>query len=246
MATSFTNDHDMKKLIIITPIKDSLETLMHTIDTLRSGTNTIPYYIFDDFSNEETIGWLNENQEKYQLKIVHLSDYTSHPSPNYRLTLNMARKMALEEGAHLAIIESDVIAQPETLEALVELTEQLPDAGLVGSVTTDSYGNINFPYSYVKKSMPEVYQTPRSMSFCCTVLSNDLMKAFDFAELDSSRDWYDVYITKRARQLGFSNYISLKNPVIHKPHGSRPWKMLKYKNPILYYLKKFTQKRDRI
>jgi hypothetical protein len=236
----------MKKLIIITPVKDSLETLQNTVRILRDRVNTTPYYIFDDFSNKETIAWLNENREKYQLEIIHLSDHTTAPSPNYRLTLNMARKMALEQKAHLAIIESDVIAHPETLDALVELTEQLPDAGLVGSVTTDRHGNINFPYSYVKKSMPDVYQTPRSMSFCCTVLSNDLMKAFDFAELDSSRDWYDVYITKRARQLGFNNYISLKNPVIHKPHGSRPWKMLKYKNPVLYYFKKFTQKRDRI
>lgn len=236
----------MNKLIVITPIKDSLETLRHTIKTLRSGAKSTPYYIFDDFSNDETIGWLKQHQEKYQFEIIHLSDHTDEPSPNYRLTLNMARKMALEQNAHLAIIESDVIAEPQTLEALVELTEELPDAGLVGSVTTDSKGRINFPYSYVKKGMPNVYKTPRSMSFCCTVLSNDLMKAFDFAELDSSRDWYDVHITRRARQLGFNNYISLKNPVIHRPHGSRPWKMLKYKNPVLYYLKKFTQKRDRI
>ncbi|GET31942.1 hypothetical protein PbJCM13498_08050 [Prolixibacter bellariivorans] len=236
----------MNKLIVITPIKDSLETLRNTIKALRSGANPTPYYIFDDFSNDETISWLKKHQEKYQFEIIHLSDHTSEPSPNYRLTLNMARKMALEQNAHLAIIESDVIAEPQTLEALLELTEELPDAGLVGSVTTDSNGKINFPYSYVKKGMPDVYQTPRSMSFCCTVLSYDLMKAFDFAELDSSRDWYDVYITKRARQLGFNNYISLKNPVIHRPHGSRPWKMLKYKNPVLYYLKKFTQKRDRI
>ena len=236
----------MKNLIIITPIKDSLETLKSTIKSLRSENTSTPYYIFDDFSNDETIDWLKENQEKYKFEIVHLSDYTSEPSPNYRLTLNMARNMALEQKAHLAIIESDVIVKPETMDALVELTEQLPDAGLVGSVTTDNAGNINFPYNYVKKSMPEVYQTSRSMSFCCTILSNDLMKAFDFAELDNSRDWYDVHITKRARQLSFNNYISLKNPVIHKPHGSRPWKMLKYKNPLLYYFKKLTQHRDRI
>ena len=236
----------MANLIIITPIKNSLETLRRTIKTLRTETQSIPYYIFDDFSNDETIGWLKQNREKYQFEIIHLSDHTNEPSPNYRLTLNMARKMALEQNAHLAIIESDVIAEPQTLDALLKLTEQLPDAGLVGSVTTDSNGKINFPYSYVKKSMPDVYQTSRSMSFCCTILSNDLMKAFDFSELDSSRDWYDVYITKRSRQLGFNNYISLKHPVLHLPHGSRPWKMLKYKNPVLYYFKKFTQKRDRI
>ena len=40
--------------------------------------------------------------------------------------------------------------------------------------------------------------------------------------------------------------LQISNPVLHKPHSSRPWKQLKYKNPLLYYWRKLTQRRDKI
>ena len=39
-------------------------------------------------------------------------------------------------------------------------------------------------------------------------------------------------------------YTSL--PVLHRPHQSRPWKQLKYKNPLKYYWLKFTKGLDKI
>jgi len=35
-------------------------------------------------------------------------------------------------------------------------------------------------------------------------------------------------------------------PVLHLPHSSRPWKMLKYTNPLKYYWKKYTKGLDKI
>jgi len=46
--------------------------------------------------------------------------------------------------------------------------------------------------------------------------------------------------------LGFKNYLMTSLPVLHIPHSSRPWKHLKYTNPLKYYWKKLTEKRDKI
>jgi hypothetical protein len=34
--------------------------------------------------------------------------------------------------------------------------------------------------------------------------------------------------------------------VTHRPHASRPWKQLKYKNPLKYYWLKLTKGLDKI
>jgi hypothetical protein len=40
--------------------------------------------------------------------------------------------------------------------------------------------------------------------------------------------------------------VVFESPVIHKPHSSRPWKLLKYSNPLSYYLQKLLKRRDKI
>ncbi|EPR69845.1 hypothetical protein ADICYQ_1179 [Cyclobacterium qasimii M12-11B] len=46
--------------------------------------------------------------------------------------------------------------------------------------------------------------------------------------------------------MGFENYILPDLPVWHRPHASRPWKQLKYKNPVLYYFRKWFLGKDKI
>lgn len=155
--------------------------------------------------------------------------------------------MSLKKNAHLLIIESDVIVGPETINGLNRLADKLPDAGLIGSVTVDHDGKVNFPYLYaLTDGKTGTYVSEHSISFCCTLLTNKFLQKFDFNELSETLDWFDVPITRKSRAIGFKNYISKDLPVFHQPHGSRPWKMLKYKNPILYYLKKFIFRHDRI
>jgi GT2 family glycosyltransferase len=159
----------------------------------------------------------------------------------------MAREMSLKKNAHLIIIESDVIVGDNTINGLNRLADEFPDAGLIGSVTVDSTGNVNFPYLYAATDNKKgTYLSEHSISFCCTLLTNRFLQNFDFNELSETLDWFDVPITRKSRALGFKNYISKDLPVFHQPHGSRPWKMLKYKNPVLYYFKKFIFRRDRI
>lgn len=217
------------------------------IHLLRSGNQEIPYYIFDDYSSRETKRWLEANASKYSYKIIHLSKHIKKSPPNYRTTLIMARKLALENDTHLAIVESDVYASSETIIELNRLADELPDAGMVGAVTVDASGEINFPYNFATAiDKPLIFASAKSVSFCCTILTKSLLEKFDFKDLPISNDWFDVYISKKSRQMGFSNYVVKSLPVLHKPHSSRPWKHLKYTNPLLYYAKKIISRRDRI
>lgn len=217
------------------------------ISSLRANSQDIPYFIFDDFSSKETRRWLEENSTKYGYQVIGLEKHTKKSSPNYRTTLILAQKIALEKGCHLAIVESDVFATHETILGLNKLADELADAGLVGSVTVDTAGEINFPYTFATAiDKPTIFASAKSVSFCCTVLSLRMLEKFDFNELPQNMDWFDVFISRKSRQLGLSNYVVKNLPVVHKPHSSRPWKHLKYKNPVLYYLKKIIKHRDRI
>lgn len=217
------------------------------ISSLRANSLDIPYFIFDDFSSKETRRWLEENSGKYGYQVIGLEKHTKKSSPNYRTTLILAQKIALQNGCHLAIVESDVFANHETILGLNKLADELADAGLVGSVTVDAAGEINFPYAFATAiDKPTIFASAKSVSFCCTVLSLRMLEKFDFNELPQNMDWFDVFISRKSRQLGLSNYVVKNLPVVHKPHSSRPWKHLKYKNPILYYLKKIIMHRDRI
>ena len=116
---------------------------------------------------------------------------------------------------------------------------------MVAAVTTDEQGVINFPYDYAKGRTQDGVCKKR-FSFCCTLLTNELLQAYDFELLDPEKNWYDVPISRMSRQLGMDNILQVCNPVVHIPHSSRPWKQLKYTNPLLYYWRKFTQHRDKI
>ena len=169
---------------------------------------------------------------------------TDHPSPNYRLTLQDAQRRALEAGAHLVIVESDVTVRPDTLARLQAAAAD--GVGMVAAVTVDTDGHVNFPYLYARRLRGTAVDTTKRLSFCCTLLTNALLRAYSFDQLDPTKQWYDVAISHRSITLGFRNRLLLDTQVLHQPHSSRPWKQLKYTNPLRYYWQKLTQKRDRI
>lgn len=233
-------------MIVISPVKNSLETTKETIKHIFEADGQFSYYIFNDFSDEETTSYLEENQKAFNYIHVNLSKIIDTPSPNYITVLRMAQQMALENKTHLLIIESDVLVKKQTIEELNKLADSLQNCGMVASVTIDREGNINFPYKHIKKTDGDLFISNRSLSFCCTVLTNKLLKAYDFNTLNPEKDWFDVNITKMSRKLGFDNYLSNELSVIHLPHSSRPWKNEKYSNPISYYFKKYFFRRDKI
>ena len=230
-----------KTVHIIMPVKDAMEMAERAIRAaVSSGYNV---HVYDDYSLPENAARLDELSRETGIEVIHLSEKTDHPSPNYRWVLIDAQRKCIQRGSHLVIIESAVIINHSTIATL--LSGITPGTGMVAAVTTDEQGVINFPYDYAKGRTQDGVCKKR-FSFCCTLLTNELLQAYDFELLDPEKNWYDVPISRMSRQLGMDNILQVCNPVVHIPHSSRPWKQLKYTNPLLYYWRKFTQHRDKI
>ena len=233
---------------IIMPVKDSLETAEEAIRAIVGSGHTLTVY--DDYSTPENAARLDALHEELGIRVVHIAEHVDHPSPNYRWVLRTAQREALETNRDLVIIESDVLVRPETIDRLVEskktasLKEKSP-IGMVAAVTVNDEGVVNFPYEYARKIRKDG-PCKKRFSFCCTLLTQELLCAYDFEQLDPEKNWYDVHISHMSVKLGFENILQVSNPVIHRPHSSRPWKQLKYTNPLLYYWRKLTQRKDRI
>jgi hypothetical protein len=229
------------------PVKDSLEMAEHAIQAILNSGHTL--CVYDDNSLPENAQRLDMIAAETNIQVVHISDLTDHPSPNYRLVLQLAQQEALATDRHLVIVESDVFVRIDTLDKMQEQVQE--GVGMVAAVTTDEGGKYNFPYHYLRRLRyrfltKKTINTKKRFSFCCTLLTNELLHKADFQLLDPTKNWYDVTISHWSVQLGLRNLLMLDNPVLHFPHASRPWKRLKYTNPLLYYWRKITQKKDRI
>ena len=205
--------------------------------------------IYDDNSLAENAKRLDAIAEELNIQVIHIADLTDHPSPNYRLVLQHSQQYALARNKHLVIVESDVMIQPHTLNRMLNEVQQ--GVGMVAAVTTDENCIYNFPYHYLRH-LPYRFMSKRTIaskkrfSFCCTLLTNELLQKADFQLLDPTKNWYDVTISHWSVRLGLRNLLTLDNSVLHFPHASRPWKRLKYTHPLRYYWRKFTQKLDKI
>ena len=229
-------------LHIIMPVKDSVNRAEEAIRAVLATGQTLTVY--NDYSTFENTQRLAELADMLPFTLVNLSDLTAHPSPNYLLVLQRAQQTALAEQAHLVIVESDVVVRPDTFRLLAE--QVVPGVGMVAAVTVNEQGDINYPYDYARRWSRGVHTTKKRFSFCCTLITNEFLHAYDFMQLDPNKNWYDVFITHQSSALGLENRLMTNNPVLHRPHSSRPWKLLKYKNPLLYYWRKLTQHKDRI
>lgn len=234
-------------LHIIMPVKDSIKIAERAILAIVDSGHHL--CVYDDNSTPENARHLDKIASDLNIQVVHISTLTDHPSPNYRLVLQLAEQEALETGRHLVIVESDVIIKTDTLNNMLEQVQE--GVGMVAAVTVDEEGIYNFPYHYLHRLRyrflgKKTIDTKKRFSFCCTLLTNELLKKADFQLLDPNKNWYDVTISHWSLNLGLRNLLMLNNPVLHFPHASRPWKQLKYTNPLLYYWRKITQQKDRI
>jgi hypothetical protein len=239
----------MKNLHIITPVKDSIDSTLQTIKAVLASKCSLPitYTIYNDNSTPENTALLKRYSEELGFELVNIADITDHPSPNYLLVLQMAQQRAIENQAGLLIVESDVIVEPHTADELVKGALERTDCGIAASVTVDDQGKINYPYQYAIGTEGTVYAVSKHCSFCCSLLTPALLKSFDFKTLDADKHWFDVHISHASLECGLKNYLFCTLPVIHRPHSSRPWKQLKYSNPLKYYfLKYICRKFDKI
>ena len=238
----------MKCLHVLTPVKDSIDFTLETIEAIMQSEVTVPftYTVYNDFSTEENTRRLEEASRRYGFRLINLSDVTSHPSPNYLLVLQMAQQEALAADAGMLIVESDVVVKKDTLQSLFNVAAERGDCAIAAAVTVDETGAINYPYLHAKGNEGKIYPEKKHCSFCCSLLTPKFLQTYDFHQLDPAKNWYDVTISHEALKKGFRNYLFANLPVWHRPHGSRPWKQLKYKNPLKYYWLKFTKGLDKI
>ena len=238
----------MKEIHIITPVKDSIDTTIETVESIMSSQLgwSHTYTIYNDNSTPENTSRLKELARVKKFNVINLSDLTSTPSPNYRIVLQDAQKKAMAANAGLLIVESDVIVAPDTIERLADASLELPNCGIAAAVTVDDNGEINYPYLHARGKENRVIDTRKHCSFCCTLLTPELLKAIDFGKLNPKKHWYDVTISHVSLSLGFKNYLFTNLPVVHHPHSSRPYKLLKYKHHLKYYWLKYTRGLDKI
>lgn len=238
----------MEKIHIITPVKDSIDLTLCTIRSISSSSFIMPhsYTVYNDFSTPENTLRLKQASKEYGFTLINLSDMTRHPSPNYWLVLQMAQQKAISENAALCIVESDVVVKPNTIQSLFNLSAKHPDCGMIASVTVDDNGQINYPYLYAKGKENDSFETRKRLSFCCTLITLPFLNAFSFKSLDHTKSWHDVTVSRQSLKHGFKNYLHTDLTVLHRPHGSRPWKQLKYTHPLRYYWLKIWHKRDKI
>jgi len=213
----------MKCIHIITPVKDSIELTLQTVEAIVASDFQMPftYTVYNDFSTEENTAKLQDASEKLGFELVNLAEITDHPSPNYLLVL-------------------------QTLQALFNGAAERADCGIAAAVTVDEKGEINYPYLFAKGKENQVFPEKKHCSFCCSLLTLNFLKAFDFHQLNPEKNWHDVTVSHQSLKEGFKNYLFTTLPVLHQPHGSRPWKQLKYKNPLKYYWLKYTKGLDKI
>lgn len=238
----------MTQLHIITPVKDSIDSTIVTMEAVMASQLSVPftYTVFNDFSTPENTVRLHREAERLGVRVIDLADLTDHPSPNYLLVLRRCQREALADDAALLIVESDVTVRPDTLQGLWDGAVSRGDCGIAAAVTVDADGNINYPYLYAKGWSGRVVDSRKHCSFCCSLLTPALLAAFDFERLDDTKNWFDVTISHASLDAGLHNYLFCTLPVVHRPHQSRPWKLLKYTNPLLYYWRKFTKGFDKI
>ena len=234
------------KAIIVTPVKNALENTLTTIKKVSKSNISVKHFVYNDFSDEETLKGLEQNKNEFDYTLINLSEILNTPSPNYKYVLQDAQRKALAASIPLIIVESDVEVEPDTFEKMMNALVQNENPGLIGAITVDENKDVNFPYLKFKNKKEKLFKTDRSLSFCCTLFSLAFLKANDLMLLQEGKDWYDTSISQQAISLGFTNYILMNAPVLHKPHGSRPWKKLKYSNPLKYYFQKLLKGRDKI
>lgn len=235
-------------LHIITPVKDSIELTIKTIEAVVSSSiqESYVYTIYNDCSSKENRRILEQKAKQLNCQIVNIEDITSSPSPNYLLILQMAQQEAIAKGADLMIVESDVVVGKDTIEHLSNIANATPSAGIVAAVTVDEQQKINYPYLFAQKFPKGEKKLKRHLSFCCSLLTNRFLKEYDFHNLNPKKTWFDVTISQQSLKHGFTNILSTTVTAIHRPHSSRPWKLLKYTNPWKYYWRKIFNNLDKI
>ncbi len=238
----------MKGLNIITPVKDSIELSEQTIRAIMASQLTVPfsYTVYNDNSTPENTVRLQALSHELGFRLVNIAELIDHPSPNYLWVLQRTQQESIGKDYGLLIVESDVVVKSDTLQTLFDRAQSDDACGMAAAVTVDAEEQINYPYESARKYPRGTVREKGHLSFCCSLLKPSFLRSYDFHELNPEKNWFDVTISHQSLKKGFVNYLFTDLTVLHRPHSSRPWKLLKYQHPLKYYWRKFTKGLDKI
>lgn len=233
----------MTKLHIITPVKDSIENTLRTIESVMDSEIEVDfsYTVYNDYSSDTNTKILEKKSEELGFSLVNLKQITMHPSPNYLLILQIAQQSANFENVHLLIVESDVIVSKNTIQQMYDRITTPGKTGMIAAITTDSSGKVNYPYLFAKRYISGCVNTRKGFSFCCTLLTQSFLTSYNFDALNPDQTWFDAFLSHKATEMGFNNYLLTSLPVVHLQHSMYPWRHIKSSHPIMYYWKKLLQ-----
>ena len=84
----------MKNLHIITPVKDSIDSTIQTIEALMASVTDVNFHytIYNDFSTEQTTTLLKEYSKRYNFELVNLSiaSFSDQPLSSIILAITLA------------------------------------------------------------------------------------------------------------------------------------------------------------
>ena len=71
----------MAQVLVITPVKNAIETTLDTARAIAASSVKVQHVIFNDFSTEETKASLEKHRAELGHGLIHIEDLTNHPPP---------------------------------------------------------------------------------------------------------------------------------------------------------------------
>lgn len=221
----------MKCLHIITPVKDSIDSTLETVKAIMESDIwflSLTLSITISARKKIPIGWKRPPVNG----IFVWSTYQTWPTTPLPTIYWCYKQHKRSHRSRCRIADCGIgcYCQKNTLQSLYNGALQQNNAELQQLWQPMKRHN-QLPLPTRQGTRESSIPGKKHCSFCCSLLTPGLLKAFDFQTLDPSKNWYDVTISHESLKRGFQNYLFTTLPVWHRPHSSRPWKQLKYKNP---------------
>ena len=224
---------------IITLITQWKDTIQQSIAAIVSSRVTVPfdYTVYCGSLEDANKKKLENLSVKYHFNLININDLETNANLPEKNVLHHARLSIMSENIPLIVVSPDVIVEKDTIQQLYEYQKLLTQSGLISAVLTNNNGNIDLPHLFARKYKRGINPVRKGVGFYCVLFSSDLLKKMDFLDMPAIKDRYDVWINRRARQMGFKNYLLTLCPVVNINASSLlSW----FSRPLSYFWMRLT------
>jgi len=224
---------------IITIVNQWKETVQQSIVAIMSSKVTMPfdYTVYCGSLEEAGRKKLESLSAKYHFNLLNIKDLETNADLPEKNVFHHARQTIISENIPLIVVSPDVIVEKDTLQQLYEYQKLLKKSGLISAVLTDGNGHIDIPHLYARKYKRGINSVRKGLGFYCVLFTHDFLKKMDFLDMPASKDRYDVWLGRRARQMNYKNYLLTLCPVVHVNASSL---LSRISRPISYFWMRLT------